>query len=78
MLGDVVGAYKSLATVEYVRGAEGLGWPPFPGRLWQRNYYEHIVRNDESLRRIRRYVLDNPARWSFDRENPLAVKPEDL
>ncbi len=78
VLGDVVGAYKSLATVEYVRGVEGLGWPPFHGRLWQRNYYEHIVRNDESLRRIRRYVLDNPARWSFDRENPLAVKPEDL
>lgn len=48
-----------------------------PGTLvWQRNYFEHIIRNDESLLRIRQYILENPARWEFDRENPLATKPE--
>ena len=40
--------------------------------IWQRDYYEHIIRNDESLNRIRQYILDNPAHWSMDRENPAA------
>lgn len=44
--------------------------------VWQRNYYEHIIRNDESLIRIQQYILDNPARWAFDRENPAAINPE--
>lgn len=44
--------------------------------VWQRNYYEHVIRNEESLQRIRQYVLDNPARWEYDRENPRAVAPE--
>jgi len=44
--------------------------------VWQRNYFEHIIRNEESLNRIRQYILDNPARWEFDRENPAAVNPE--
>lgn len=41
--------------------------------VWQRNYYEHIIRDEESLIRIRQYILDNPARWAFDRENPAAT-----
>jgi putative transposase len=44
--------------------------------VWQRNYYDHIIRNEESLNRIRQYILDNPARWEFDRENPSATAPE--
>lgn len=73
-LGDVVGAFKSLTTVEYTRGVKESGWPTFRGRLWQRNYYEHVVRNEQSLARIRRYIHDNPARWAFDRENPFVVR----
>lgn len=44
--------------------------------VWQRNYYEHIIRNESSLDRIRQYIFDNPARWAIDRENPQAVAPE--
>lgn len=69
-LGDVVGAFKSLATVGYIAGVKTKGWPQFRGRLWQRNYYEHVIRDDDALNRIRRYVDDNPARWEFDDENP--------
>ena len=76
-LGGVVGAFKSLTTVEYVRGVRARGRTPFLGRLWQRNYYEHIVRDDKSLGRIEQYILDNPANWSLDQENPLYV-PEDI
>jgi len=38
--------------------------------LWQRNYYEHIIRNETSLLRIREYIVNNPLQWAFDRENP--------
>lgn len=69
-LGDVVGAFKSLTTVAYVRGVKQNGWQPFARRLWQRNYYEHIVRDDDDLNRIRSYIADNPARWGEDSENP--------
>ena len=42
-----------------------------PGTLvWQRNYYEHIIRNEQTLNRIRRYIVENPLRWHLDRENP--------
>jgi len=48
--------------------------------VWQRNYYEHIIRSEESLNRIRQYILDNPLRWAYDRENPVttASEPEDV
>ena len=45
--------------------------------VWQRNYYEHVIRNEESLNRIRESIIaGNPARWDFDRENPAANNPE--
>ncbi len=75
-LGDVVGAFNSSTTVRYTRGITRSGWPPFRGRLWQRNYYEHIVRDEASLSRIRQYIQENPARWTADRDNPEAVSHE--
>jgi REP element-mobilizing transposase RayT len=69
-LGKVVGAFKSRLTVEYTRGIKTQGWSAFRRRLWQRKFYEHIIRNEASLNRIRQYILDNPAQWTFDRENP--------
>lgn len=72
-VGDIVGAFKSITTVLYIRGVEQLGWPPFRGRLWQRNYYEQIIRDDRELAHIRQYILDNPALLGEDRENPDVV-----
>jgi len=73
---DVVHRFKTMTTKRYADGVKQSGWAPFSGRLWQRNYYEHIVRNEASLSRIRQYIADNPARWGFDRENPAATEPE--
>ncbi len=42
--------------------------------VWQRNYYEHIIRTDESLETIRLYIKNNPAKWQEDRENPINWK----
>jgi len=69
-LGQILGAFKSLTTNEYRRGVRDHGWPPYPGRLWQRNYYEHIIRTEESLVQIQDYLLLNPQRWEWDAENP--------
>lgn len=37
--------------------------------FWQRNYYDHIIRDDESLQKIREYIQNNPAEWERDRNN---------
>jgi REP element-mobilizing transposase RayT len=44
-LGDIAGAFKSTTTNHYIDGVNKDGWRPFRGRLWQRNYYDKIVRN---------------------------------
>ena len=72
-LSDVIGAYKSLTTAEYARRVTADGWPSFPGRLWQRNYYEHVVRNEDDMERIRAYIHDNPLKWEMDSENPAVA-----
>jgi len=72
-LGEIVGWFKTMTTNAYIRGVKECGWTPFPRRFWQRNYYEHIVRNEGELDRIRTYIASNPLRWALDRENPQAV-----
>jgi len=71
-LGDIVNWFKTMTTNQYIHGVKQNGWPPFPGRLWQRNYYDHIIRNENELNHFRRYIADNPANWQIDKENPNA------
>jgi putative transposase len=74
-LPDVVHRFKTLTSRKYVSGVKQNHWFPFSGKLWQRNYYEHVVRNDAELLRMRKYILDNPRRWHLDHENPnLSIK----
>lgn len=68
-LGDMVGAFQSIVTVEYIRGVKNHGWHPFDGKLWQRNYYEIIIRNDRSYQYISAYIMNNPSKWDKDRLN---------
>jgi REP element-mobilizing transposase RayT len=65
-LGDVVHRFKTLTTSQYAQGVKELGWEPFPGRLWQRNYYERIVRNERELQATRAYIIGNPFHWVQD------------
>ena len=69
-LPDIVHRFKTMTTKRYTDGVKQSGWPPYPGKLWQRNYYEHIIRNENELNRIREYIQSNPLKWEFDRENP--------
>ena len=69
-LGDIVGAFKSITTHEYILGVDNKNWPQFYKRLWQRNYYEHVIRDEADLNRIQDYIQSNPANWDEDEENP--------
>jgi len=66
----VVQWFKTMSTNEYIRGVKQQGWQPFFGRLWQRNDWEHIVRDESELNRIREYIASNPVRWEMDRLHP--------
>ncbi len=74
-LPDVVHRYKTLTTKLYVDGVRRHAWQPFAGRLWQRNYYEHVVRNELEMNKLREYIAFNPGQWSLDTENPDAPRP---
>ncbi|HLO31098.1 MAG TPA: hypothetical protein VK249_18260 [Anaerolineales bacterium] len=73
-LGDIVGAFKSITTNEYIKGVDDHNWPRFYKRLWQRNYYEHVIRNEADLCRIRGYIQSNPSNWDKDEDNPKFIK----
>jgi REP element-mobilizing transposase RayT len=68
-LGDMVGTFQSMVTVEYIRGVKTNKWQSFDKKLWQRNYWEHIIRNEHELINIRRYIKNNPANWDQDKFN---------
>lgn len=64
-LGSIVRGFKSATTtlINSMRNSPGVP-------VWQRNYYEHVIRNESELTRIREYIANNPHQWSLDRENP--------
>jgi putative transposase len=64
-LGDVIRSFKKFSAREVNKQRGTTGQP-----LWQRNYYERVIRDQEELRMIRQYIQDNPIRWEFDKENP--------
>ncbi|MFH1665222.1 MAG: transposase [Candidatus Omnitrophota bacterium] len=69
-LGRIIGALKSITTNEYIRNVKTRNWPPFEKRLWQRGYYEHVIRNEHDLVYIREYITTNPAKWEEDEYYP--------
>ena len=64
-IGDIVGAYKSLVANECIKIFKTKN--QFMGKLWQRNYYEHIIRDEQSYQNIAAYILNNPRQWEADR-----------
>ena len=59
--------FKTMTTNEYIRGVKDLGWERFDKKVWQRNYYEHIIRNQESYINISNYIINNPSNWQKDK-----------
>lgn len=76
-IGTVIGQFKSLCAHEWLGYIKKQNINA-AGKFWQRNYYEHVIRNDESLRKIRQYIIDNPANWERDRNNAVLVDLSEL
>jgi len=66
-IGDMMDAFKSITTVKYINGVKNMGWDRFDGKLLQRDYYEHIIRDEESYYRISEYIKNNPVKWMDDK-----------
>lgn len=66
-LGRLIGAFKTVSTkrINELNTTPGISF-------WQRNYYEHIIRHENALDRIRGYIIRNPMKWAIDRQNPLS------
>jgi putative transposase len=64
-LGAILRGFKAATTARINTLREAPGTP-----VWQRNYYEHIIRNERQLEAIRAYIYNNPVQWAADRENP--------
>ncbi|MFC1708747.1 transposase [Candidatus Omnitrophota bacterium] len=68
-LGQIIQWFKTMTTNYYIKGVKDNDWKPFLGKLWQRNYYEHVIRDDADLNEIREYIHNNPMNWDNDSEN---------
>ncbi len=66
----VVQWFKTMTTYEYIRNVNMNNWRRFDGKLWQRNYWEHIIRNEKSHQTISKYIVNNPVKWNADKLNP--------
>jgi REP element-mobilizing transposase RayT len=71
-LGTIVQWFKTMTTNAYIRGVKEQGWESFPGRLWQRNYYEQIIKNERHLTAVREYIANNLINWETDQLHPNA------
>ncbi|MBQ2900203.1 MAG: transposase, partial [Oscillospiraceae bacterium] len=64
-LGNIVGAYKSLVVNEWRKNCNERG--EIYGSIWQRNYYEHIIRDRKDYDEIKKYIYDNPTKRLFEK-----------
>lgn len=67
-LGAIIGSFKSAVSYRINKEHNATG-------IWQRNYYEHIIRDEKDLQRITDYIETNPLRWDEDDENPIKIQP---
>lgn len=72
-LGQIIGSFKSKCVLDYMKYCleedDEEIW-----KIWQRNYYEHIVRDEKELNQIRHYILENPVKWFEDEDNPINIE----
>ena len=72
LLAKIIGRFKMKTAKEINLLRMKQGFP-----VWQRNYYEHIIRDDADLHRIRTYIKNNPLQWAIDEENPVYIRGQE-
>ena len=66
---NIIQSFKQHTTIKYIDDVKTKKWKPFDKKLWQRNYWEHIIRNENEYNRIVQYIIDNPQKWNNDKFN---------
>ncbi|MEJ2635630.1 MAG: transposase [Calditrichia bacterium] len=69
-ISQIICSFKSRSSVEYIRYIKRNNLN-FSGKIWQRSFYDHVIRNERSLNAIRDYIADNPNNWEQDIEHLL-------
>jgi putative transposase len=72
-LSEIVRAFKTFSSryINQIRNTPGIP-------VWQRNYYEHVIRTEKEFNQIREYIVNNPIQWELDTENPQNTKGSKL
>ena len=65
-LSEIIQSFKRNTTVKYIDAVKKGEFPPFNKRIWQRNYYDHIIRDEADYSAVWQYIDDNPAKWTED------------
>lgn len=68
-LSNIVGAFKTTAATRINKLCGTIGQA-----VWQKSFYDRIVRDEDELERIHKYIQNNPVKWAADRDNPLSIK----
>ena len=66
-ISDIIQTFKRISTIEYIYMVKAGVVPSFEKRVWQRSYYDHIIRDEHDYLRIAKYIMENPAKWMEDR-----------
>lgn len=69
-LSEILRRFKTFTANQYRMAMKREEWQPWDGTLWQRNYHEHVIRNDRDLDAVRLYIANNVQQWELDHENP--------
>jgi len=62
-LSEIVGVFKSKTTNKYIQGVKEHNWPAYHDRLWQRPFYDRVIRNENELDKLREYIHHNVSKW---------------
>lgn len=65
-LSEIIQSFKRYSTVEYIKLVKRGAVPPFDKQIWQRSYYDHIIRNEQEYQQIWEYIDSNPLKWDED------------
>ena len=64
---DIVQSFKRYSTVEYAKMVKQGLLPPFDKQIWQRSFYDHIIRNRDDYNEVYKYIYENPKHWELDK-----------
>lgn len=62
-LSEIIGAFKSKTTSKYIQGVKEHNWPTYHDRLWQRSFYDRVIRDESELDKLREYIHHNVSKW---------------